>query len=71
MLHAALAIACALLPPTFPVFTPGESGVKAFRIPGLLNIPQAGVLLAYAEGRVEGCGDFDGTHTVVRPCSVT
>ena len=45
------------------VFTPGESGSKAFRIPGLLSTPQA--LLAYAEGRVEGCGDFDGTHTVV------
>jgi sialidase-1 len=48
---------------TYNVFTPGESGVKAFRIPGLLSTPR--VLLAYAEGRVEGCGDFAGTHTVV------
>ena len=63
----ALTSLCAALPPTFTVFAPGEGGSKAFRIPGLLSFQStnATVLLAYAEGRLEGCGDFDGTHTVV------
>ena len=64
----ALTSLCAALPPTFTVFAPGEGGSKAFRIPGLLSFQSptnATVVLAYAEGRLEGCGDFDGTHTVV------
>ena len=54
------------------VFAPGEAGSVAFRIPGLLAIPAGAlngsspaVLLAVAEGRLEGCGDFNGLHTIV------
>ena len=57
----------------YDVFTPGENGIKAFRIPGILAVPlspSSTALLAYAEGRVEGCGDFDGTHTIVLKRSV-
>eukprot|EP00051_Salpingoeca_urceolata_P007499 m.98171 g.98171 ORF g.98171 m.98171 type:complete len:400 (+) comp15262_c1_seq2:14-1213(+) len=45
------------------VFTDGEQGYKAFRIPGLLAVN--GTLLAFAEGRKYGCGDFDGQHNIV------
>ena len=55
------------------VFTSGEGGSAAFRIPGLLAVPPGArdngtspaVLLAVAEGRLEGCGDFNGLHTIV------
>ena len=72
---SALSTASALrLPPAFNVFTPGESGIEAFRIPGLLAFPSNSsrrtVLLAYAEGRVFGCGDFDGTHSIVSKRSI-
>eukprot|EP01043_Picozoa_sp_COSAG02_P023152 COSAG02_NODE_1228_length_13776_cov_5.546864_7_plen_306_part_00 len=35
----------------------------AFRIPGFINA--GGVLLAFAEGRATGCGDFAGYHDMV------
>lgn len=35
----------------------------AFRIPGFVNA--GGVLLAFAEGRATGCGDFSGYHDMV------
>lgn len=71
---ATICVALLLLQPclaapvvTVPVFKSGESGVAAFRIPGLLSFESkgSGYMLAYAEGRVAGCGDFSGTHTVV------
>ena len=36
----------------------------AFRIPGLVAVPPHS-LLAFAEGRKTGCGDFDGQHDLV------
>ena len=60
-----------------PVFSPGEGGTAAFRIPGLVSMPASnsssnsggvgdgGVLMAFAEGRVENCADFGGIHTIV------
>jgi sialidase-1 len=46
-----------------PVFTQGEDGYAAFRIPGLLAVNNT--VLAFAEGRKFGCGDFDGQHDIV------
>lgn len=46
------------------VFAAGEEGYAAFRIPGLLAFK--GTLLAFAEGRKYGCGDFAGTHDIVQ-----
>ena len=57
------------LPPSPPgvitstVFTPGESGYVAFRIPGIQAVN--GSLLVFAEGRKYGCSDFSGQHDVV------
>ena len=48
---------------TSTVFTPGEEGYKAFRIPGIHSLNNT--LLVFAEGRKYGCGDFAGQH--VRP----
>lgn len=64
---AVIATAALCLAASIPVFTPGEAGSRAFRIPGMLSFSAGShdVLLAYAEGRVQGCGDFSGTHTVV------
>ena len=63
-----------------PVFSPGEGGTAAFRIPGLVSMPASnsssssnsggGVLMAFAEGRVENCADFGGIHTIVSKRSV-
>lgn len=36
---------------------------KAFRIPGFVNA--GGTLLAFAEGRATGCGDFSGFHDMM------
>ena len=47
------------------VFAPGESGIAAYRIPGVLSIPGTTILLAFAEGRKYGCGDFGGEHLVM------
>lgn len=55
------------------VMTAGESSVDcknppckyaAFRIPGLVDAG-GNTLLAFAEGRKFGCGDFDGQHDLV------
>ena len=46
-----------------PVFTDGEGGYAAFRIPGIAATPTA--LVAFAEGRKFACGDFDGQHDIV------
>lgn len=45
------------------VFIAGEDDYVAFRIPGLLAF--RGILLAFAEGRKYGCGDFSGQHNIV------
>jgi sialidase-1 len=51
------------LPPTTTVFTPGEGGYEAFRIPGVISLNNT--ILVFAEGRKYGCGDFAGQHDVV------
>ena len=43
--------------------SPGPCKYAAFRIPGFINMN--GTLLAVAEGRKFGCGDFDGQHDLV------
>ena len=43
--------------------TPGPCVYKAFRIPGFVNA--GGTLLAFAEGRATGCGDYSGYHDMV------
>jgi hypothetical protein len=40
---------------------------KAFRIPGFVNA--GGTLLAFAEGRATGCGDFSGYHDMMKVAS--
>ena len=52
------------------MFVAGEDGYAAFRIPGIaaLRLPSDAskyAVLAFAEGRKFGCGDFDGQHDVV------
>lgn len=46
-----------------PVFTDGEGGYAAFRIPGIAATPNA--LVAFAEGRKFACGDWDGQQDIV------
>ena len=58
-----LAVSAATLPPTSTVFTPGEAGYAAFRIPGVASLQHT--LLVFAEGRKFGCDDFAGQHDVV------
>jgi sialidase-1 len=53
----------ATLPPSTCIFSPNESGYQAFRIPGFVAINET--VLAFAEGRKYGCGDFAGQHDVV------
>ena len=55
---------------TDSVFAAGEGGYAAFRIPGIATLrsrtePMKHTVLAFAEGRKYGCGDFDGQHDVV------
>jgi hypothetical protein len=42
----------------------GPCKYAAFRIPGFINT-RNGTLIAVAEGRKFGCGDFDGQHDLV------
>ena len=44
--------------------SPGPCKFAAFRIPGLINT-RNGTLVAVAEGRKFGCGDFEGQHDLV------
>ncbi|HZY63855.1 MAG TPA: sialidase family protein [Edaphobacter sp.] len=48
-----------------PVFTNGNDGYKCFRIPAIVATP-AGALLAFAEGRRNGCNDFGNIQIVMR-----
>jgi len=48
-----------------PVFTSGNEGHKSYRIPAIIQLPQ-GDLLAFAEGRVNGSGDFGDINIVLK-----
>jgi len=48
-----------------PVFVSGTEGYKSFRIPAIVQAPN-GDLLAFAEGRVEGSGDFGDIDIVMK-----
>lgn len=48
-----------------PVFVSGTEGFKSFRIPAIVSTPQ-GDLLAFAEGRVAGSGDFGDIDIVMK-----
>ena len=48
-----------------PVFVSGSDGYKSFRIPAIVRSPN-GELLAFAEGRVGGSGDFGDIDIVLK-----
>ncbi|HEY3388886.1 MAG TPA: sialidase family protein [Prolixibacteraceae bacterium] len=48
-----------------PVFLSGAEGHKSYRIPAIIRIPN-GDLLAFAEGRVNGSGDFGDIDIVLK-----
>ena len=52
-------------PATVPVFISGTEGHKSYRIPAIISLPN-GNLLAFAEGRVQGAGDFGDINIVVK-----
>ena len=47
------------------VFTSGEEGHKSYRIPAIIHAPN-GDLLAFAEGRVHGSGDYGDVNIVMK-----
>ncbi len=51
-----------------PVFVSGKEGHKSYRIPAIINLPN-GELLAFAEGRVHGAGDFGDVNIVLKRSS--
>jgi sialidase-1 len=48
-----------------PVFISGTEGHKSYRIPAIISLPN-GELLAFAEGRVKGAGDFGDINIVLK-----
>lgn len=48
-----------------PVFISGNEGHKSYRIPAIIGLSN-GVLLAFAEGRVNGSGDFGDINIVLK-----
>ncbi|RYU93637.1 sialidase family protein [Emticicia agri] len=48
-----------------PVFVSGTEGHKTYRIPAIIQLPK-GDLLAFAEGRVNGSGDFGDINIVMK-----
>lgn len=48
-----------------PVFVSGAEGHKSYRIPAIIGLPN-GDLLAFAEGRVNGAGDFGDINIVMK-----
>ncbi len=48
-----------------PVFESGHDGYKSFRIPAIIRLPNKD-LLAFAEGRVNGAGDFGHVNIVMK-----
>lgn len=53
---------------TIPVFVSGTEGHKSYRIPAIINLPNSD-LLAFAEGRVHGAGDFGDVNIVLKRSS--
>ncbi|TXJ23548.1 MAG: exo-alpha-sialidase [Chitinophagaceae bacterium] len=53
---------------TTPVFISGTEGHKSYRIPAIIGLPN-GDLLAFAEGRVHGAGDFGDINIVMKRSS--
>ncbi len=51
-----------------PVFISGTEGHKSYRIPAIISLPN-GELLAFAEGRVHGAGDFGDINIVMKRSS--
>lgn len=58
-------VACSMLPAQTPVFVSGTEGFKSFRIPAIVKASN-GDLLAFAEGRVAGSGDFGDIDIVMK-----
>lgn len=54
--------------PGATVFESGKEGYKSFRIPAIITAPN-GHLLAFAEGRVNGSGDFGHINIVMKESS--
>lgn len=48
-----------------PVFVAGQEGYKSYRIPAVIGLP-GGDILAFAEGRVNGSGDFGNVDIVMK-----
>ena len=48
-----------------PVFISGTEGYKSFRIPAIISLKD-GTLLAFAEGRINGSGDFGDINIVMK-----
>lgn len=48
-----------------PVFVAGQDGHKSYRIPAIISLPN-GKLLAFAEGRVHGSGDYGDVNIVLK-----
>lgn len=48
-----------------PVFISGKESHKSYRIPAIISLPN-GELLAFAEGRVHGAGDFGDINIVMK-----
>jgi sialidase-1 len=51
-----------------PVFVSGTEGHKSYRIPAIISL-KSGDLLAFAEGRVHGAGDFGDINIVLKRSS--
>ncbi|MBU1820016.1 MAG: glycoside hydrolase [Bacteroidetes bacterium] len=47
------------------LFQKGEAGYQCFRIPAIVRTP-SGTLLAFAEGRINNCGDFGDVDIVMK-----
>lgn len=60
-----LLLVCVMASGQTPVFVSGSDGYKSFRIPAIIGTP-AGDLLAFAEGRVVGSGDFGDIDIVMK-----
>jgi sialidase-1 len=50
------------------VFTSGQEGHKSYRIPAIIQLSN-GTLMAFAEGRVNGAGDFGDVNIVLKTSS--
>ncbi|MDF1867417.1 MAG: exo-alpha-sialidase [Saprospiraceae bacterium] len=51
-----------------PLFENGKNGYACYRIPAIIKAPN-GDLLAFAEGRVNGCSDFGNVDILLRKSS--